>query len=342
VRFGWLAAEDVAHNEQMPATEPADEWVSTPPSPALRPYVAGYVGYRQTGQAPGIHRGLPSPYLTVIITLDEPLTIAAHPDPATSPGRYDTLIGGLHTSPALITHEGRQSGIQVALNPCGARRLLGLPAGELASVDVDGTEILGPLANELHERIRAAADWPERLAILDNLLLRRLDQPAHPLPPEVLHAWRQLVGSGGTALVSDVAHEVGWSDRYLARHFRTEIGLTPKTAARVVRFDRTRRLLQRRASPLAAGDLSDRLRRHAGTLAAGDLSERLLQREAAPSDTTRGPNLAGVAAECGYYDQAHLAREFRSLAGCPPSRWLAEEFGNFQGVADSDPTASWP
>ena len=33
-----------------------------------------------------------------------------------------------------------------------------------------------------------------------------------------------------------------------------------------------------------------------------------------------------LAAECGFYDQAHLAREFRALAGCPPSQWLAEEF----------------
>ncbi len=30
---------------------------------------------------------------------------------------------------------------------------------------------------------------------------------------------------------------------------------------------------------------------------------------------------------------AHLAREFRELAGCAPSRWLAEEFRNVQAAA---------
>jgi AraC-like DNA-binding protein len=49
-----------------------------------------------------------------------------------------------------------------------------------------------------------------------------------------------------------------------------------------------------------------------------------------------GGTLAGLAAECGYYDQAHLAREFRSLAGCPPSQWLAEEF-RFVQASPADP-----
>ncbi|MCW2852703.1 MAG: transcriptional regulator, partial [Nocardioides sp.] len=43
-----------------------------------------------------------------------------------------------------------------------------------------------------------------------------------------------------------------------------------------------------------------------------------------------GAGLAGVAAACGYADQAHLAREWRDLAGCPPTTWLREEFPDVQ------------
>jgi transcriptional regulator GlxA family with amidase domain len=57
----------------------------------------------------------------------------------------------------------------------------------------------------------------------------------------------------------------------------------------------------------------------------------LLVRQAA----TGGLRLADLAASCGYFDQAHLAREFRALAGCPPSRWLAEEFRNVQAIWSS-------
>jgi AraC-like DNA-binding protein len=280
-----------------------DESVRAVPAPALRPYIAWYSGYRQAGLPPGRHRGLPSPYLTVIFTLDDPLEVAGHPDPRQSPGRYRTLVGGLHTAPALITHPGRQSGVQLQLSPLGSRALLGLPAGELASIDVDGPAVLGALADQIVDRMRDQADWPGRFAVLDQMLSSRLgaSDPDHGsrVGGEVGQAWRFLLAAGGRCGVAALADETGWSDRHLRSRFREETGLTPKAAARVIRFDRARRRLQVLA---ASGE---------------------------------PPALADLAADCGYYDQAHLAREFRELAGCPPSAWVAEEFRNVQAGPDA-------
>jgi AraC-like DNA-binding protein len=280
------------------------EYVRGAPAPPLRPYVAWYHGYRDVGLAPTVHRGLPSPYLTIIVTLDDPLVVAAHPDPGTPPGRYDLLVGGLHTVPALITHDGRQSGIQLALSPLGARALLNLPAGELASVDVHGVEVLGPPATQLRERVLAADGWAARFGVLDEVLLRRLDATVAPRP-EVVRTWRRIVGTAGAVPVAALAEEVGWSARYLGRQFGVEIGLSPKTAARVARFDAARRLLQ-------------------GRFAQG-----------------RDRNIAAVAVRCGYFDQAHLDRDFAQFAGCPPSQWLREEFRNVQaGTAPAVPDSA--
>jgi AraC-like DNA-binding protein len=273
-----------------------DESVRVRPAHALRPFVAFYSGYRQAGMTPGRHRGLPSPFLTVIFTLDEPLHLAGHPDPRQAPGEYRTLIGGLHTAPALITHQGYQSGIQLALSPLGARTLLGLPAGELAHLDVEGPAVLGPVADEIGDRVRAERDWPGRFAVLDQMLTRLAGgrPAASGLSAEVGYSWRRLLAARGDCGVTELAAETGWSDRHLRARFREETGLSPKAAARVIRFDGARRRLLRQAASGAPQALAD------------------------------------LAADCGYYDQAHLARDFRDLAGCPPSVWLTEEFRNVQ------------
>lgn len=130
---------------------PVSESARYRPPSALRPYVGWYAGYRQAGVAPARHRGLPSPYLTLIVTLDEPLHVAAHPDPRQAASRHEVLVGGLHTTPALVTHDGSQSGIQLGVTPRGARALLGLPAGELAGIDLEG-----PTSSA-----RSRTSWPD-------------------------------------------------------------------------------------------------------------------------------------------------------------------------------------
>jgi AraC-like DNA-binding protein len=224
----------------------------------------------------------------MIVTLDDPLVIARHPDPGQPASTHDFLLGGLHTAPALITHDGRQSGIQLALTPLGARTLLRVPAGELAGLDVDASDVLGRLAGEIRERVLAAPDWDGRFAVLEQFLADRVRAASGlraPGPrPEVSYAWERLHRSRGAVSAADLAAETGWSARHLGEQFRAETGLSPKAGARVIRFDRARRRLL-------------------GQAAAGRVS------------------LAGLAAECGYYDQAHLAREFRELAGSTTPSW---------------------
>jgi transcriptional regulator GlxA family with amidase domain len=153
--------------------------------------------------------------------------------------------------------------------------------------------VFGRLAAELHERVHEVSTWERRIAGIDLVLSRAL-RPAPDVRPEVAWAWREIMRTGGAVRVADLAAEVGLSTRHLDTTMRRETGLSPKLAARVVRFDRATRLLM------------------------------------------SGPGrLADVAVECGYFDQAHLARDFRELAGCSPSRWLAEEFRFVQVDEDS-------
>jgi len=173
--------------------------------------------------------------------------------------------------------------LEVLLAPLGAYRPLGQPIAELGGRPLDLVEVLGGDGRRLAEQLRDTPSWRQRLALLDRFLLERLDRGPRP-SPEVGWAWQRLVATGGAVPIGQLAREVGWSHKHLLTRFRRQVGLRPKTAARLIRFDGVWRRLDR-----------DR-----------------------PLDWGR------VAAEVGYADQAHLAREFRQFTGTPPTAFAAQ------------------
>ena len=260
-------------------------WEHTP-APALRPYVTAYTGYRQEAAPPSTHQGVASPHLTFLLCLDGRVHLLANADRSKPPGDFAAMVGGLHDAPARIAQGDPQTGVQLRLTWRGARALLGLPAGELAGDTVDLAALLGRRAATLLDRLASASSWQARFALLDAELMRLAasGRGERGVRPEVGYAWDRLEETGGNLRIEELAAEVGWSRRHLAELFRAESGLAPKAAARVIRFERAR--------------------------------DRLL----APGR----PALADVAAESGYVDQSHLARDFRDLAGITATAWLAE------------------
>jgi AraC-like DNA-binding protein len=247
-------------------------WAVRAPHPVVRPLVTRYVGYAQDDVTLAVHRGLPSRHVTLVISLAGPVRMAGHSLPG--------LVGGLHTRAVLIRQDRVQEGLQLELDPLGVRTLFGVTAAELSGEVVSLAEFgLGSLP----DRLRELPGWDDRFALLDDVLAARAVEPVAP-PPELGQAWRLLRGADGRVRVADLAREVGWSRRHLGERFRAELGLAPKQAARVLRFERATRLLRRGHTDLAA-----------------------------------------LAVECGFYDQAHLTNEWRALAGCTPGRWMAEE-----------------
>lgn len=266
----------------------------------LEPYVASLTAYDIAMAAPGIHRGLPSPTLTFVLPTDDPLEVSWAGAPETRRRAWSS-VSGLHDRPAHIHHGMRQAGIQLAITPRGARALLGVPigdvSGELLDLDDLGRDLPSALSR-LPEELSELPDAIERTRWVERRLVEALAATGAPAPrAEVGHALASL--TRGTA-VRSVAEETGYSRRRLTTLFRAECGVGPKEFQRIARFDSSRR---RWASELRAGCGS----------------------------------LARVAAESGYSDQSHMAREWARLAGCSPSGWAREEF---PFVQDPDPEAA--
>jgi AraC-like DNA-binding protein len=138
--------------------------------------------------------------------------------------------------------------MQVNLDPLAARALVGAPLHELADRTVPLEEILD--SPFLVERLAGASTWDARFALLDAALAPRLAD-ARP-SPEVAWAWRRLRATHGRVASGELAAELGWSRKRIVARFRDEIGLPPKSAARLLRFERSRAL----AGTMSWGELA--------------------------------------------------------------------------------------
>ena len=222
--------------------------MDTPPVPrALVGLVESWHGYDLSLPPGSGHHGLPSPTATVILSFDEPLDCSL--GPSGERGQFWTLASGLHTGPAVIRAGSTMAGIQLNLTPAGVVRLLGEPLSALTNQLVGHPDLNLGISPALHDQLQEAR-WPARFRLLTEHLIAlagRTDAGRSGLAwarPEVAEAWRLLTGPGQLP-VAEVARRVGWSPRQLQTQFRRACGVSPKQAAAIARFDRSRSLVRR-------------------------------------------------------------------------------------------------
>ncbi|MDO5697901.1 MAG: helix-turn-helix domain-containing protein [Dermatophilus congolensis] len=258
--------------------------------------VASVTAYASRTTAPVPHVGLPSPRITLVIGLAEPIDVAGG---GASVGRFSSCLAGMHTEAAQITMPRRQEGVQLALDPLACRGLLGVPVSALPLFGEDAESVLGRELREVSEQLGAALShpWPVRVhrqqQIVSRWLLARaqdVQDARADVRPDVAEAWRVIMARRGDCRVRDLARHVHLSERQLRTVMRSTFGMTPKAACRLARFD------------------------------------HVVERLVTGADRT----LADTAAACGYADHAHLDAEFTATTGLAPSRWMRQERRNIQ------------
>ena len=244
------------------------------PCAALRPYVRDLMGYDERSPTPRSQRQYPKPYVVVIIEIGEPLRVTMGGDPRTTTGRRGGFVAGIDGIYATTEHDGHQSGIQVDLTPTGARRFLGLPLSELGGTAVALDDLRPRTHRELTERLAEAPDWATRLDLVEATLWQAISA-AGVETARVDWALDRIERSGGNVRIESLSRELGCSPRHLIALFRDQVGLPPKSVARLVRFDGAMTRLQS-GPPIS---------------------------------------LAELAADHGFSDQAHLVRDVRHYTG---------------------------
>lgn len=104
-------------------------------------------------------------------------------------------------------------------------------------------------------------------------------------PAEAIYqAIQQIIDTGGNMAINTLAGQFGYSQRQLERKFLAVVGITPKFYSRIVRF----------------------------TMVFDQIKH------------TPHQDWNAIAADCGYYDQAHFIKNFKSFTGLSPARFFAQ------------------
>ncbi len=158
--------------------------------------------------------------------------------------------GGVVTglSPGAVRIRGsRVDCVEVRLSPVQVYELLGTAVSSATAPD----ELWGEPVRRLREQL-ATATWDQRFTLTDAFVMQRFSyRPA----PEVVASWERILASHGRVHVGELAQMCGWSRKRLWSRFTAQIGVTPKRAAMLARFDRAVKAL---GAGMAAAEVAAR------------------------------------------------------------------------------------
>lgn len=220
-----------------------------PVAPDLVPWVSQIVGYLEDGARLCGAVEMAPLVVPFIVSFGPGFDIALGRAP--QPGEtYESFTSGLYPGHVVMNSTGRSRCIQVDFTPLGAARFFRFPAAEIAARMVPLDAIADRGIDSFCDGLAQVGDWHGRLTFVETFVRSRL--AAAPAPtPEIAFAWHALLNSGGSIRIATLADRIGWSRKHLVSRFTAEFGLSPKTIARMTRFNRALELTAGTTSALA-------------------------------------------------------------------------------------------
>lgn len=203
----------------------------------LRDLVVGIVGFDEVAPPGGRRRVQPAGSLLVLeLSFTTPLLIEWQRPDAEGAVAFESFLAGLMARPVSTFFDGRHTSVQIYFTPMGASRILGVPARETVGRVVPLSDVVPLLSRDLPDELVELATWAERFAVVDRYLTG-LAASAPPADPLAQWAWSELQLTGGGSRIADLAHRSGWSARQVRSRFGQAVGVSPKSAAQVIRFE---------------------------------------------------------------------------------------------------------
>jgi AraC-like DNA-binding protein len=218
------------------------------------------------------------------------------------------FLSGQERTFADLQYDGQVDMISVVFRPAGVRAFFDLPLGlarglRLTAGDLEDRELAA-----LENSLTSTEDDRMCILLIEQFLFGRLTRLAeHNL--RRIEAAIQLINSG-EANVGALADAACLSNKQFDRVFSEYVGSHPKEFSRTIRFQRALHRLETDARTRAVSGLHELCRERRRKTSEAQLTDPQI-------------SWAALAADCGYFDQSHMIRDFRALSGYTPGEYLA-------------------
>lgn len=197
----------------------------------------------------------------------------------------NAMVMGQRTKSYYILPVGNVDTFAICFYPIGFVNFVKTPLENLVDKETPIAELFGQAeANELEQQMIQAIDTQQRISIIDTFLLQKLKEK-NTISNIVKSTVDALLKTNGTTPINAILKDDISKRRQLERHFRKQIGISPKQLGKAIRLQATLQLLLNKKSE----------------------------------------TLTDIAYESEYFDQNHFIKDFKELVGVTPREFLNNE-----------------
>jgi hypothetical protein len=197
----------------------------------------------------------------------------------------NAMVMGQRTQSYFILPLGNVDTFAITFYPIGFVNFVTTPLANLVDKETPISEIFGQEeADDLEQKMTDAKNTSQRIEIIEGFLLSKL-KGKKTISGIVESTVDALLKTNGTTAIHTILEGEVSKRRQLERHFRKQIGISPKQLGKAIRLQTTLHLLLNKTSE----------------------------------------TLTDIAYESEYFDQNHFIKDFKELVGVTPKEFADNE-----------------
>jgi AraC-like DNA-binding protein len=247
----------------------------------LNQFVDCFIYHEAFNPAHSVDRFLPDGNVEIIIDLnDQPQYIYDNNSLKEIQACHHVWASGVRTEPITIPSGKNAAMFIISFKKGMAYPFFPLPMHEISDCVVDADLLWGNDFADVREQILENKETETNFRIVEDFLLEKFLSKLI-LNPCVEYGLNEIIHQPNQISLRALNEKIGYSQKHFIAMFKKQVGLTPKSYLKIMRFQKTVKEIEK----------------------SGEIDWALISQD------------------CGFYDQAHFINDFKLFSGFTPEQY---------------------